>query len=121
MGIGSVNLSENVLPEDYLELSKGNVVKNLKELVVALRKMTMEIFKLHVTRSTNDFAEWILEGYNDEKLAKKVLKTTDKSKIIKILESAIKNIKPEKKDMKIHEPASKKSALRKLEDIYDEL
>ena len=119
MGIGSVSLDENVLPEDYLELSKGNVVRNLKELVDALKKMKTEVFRLHVTRSTNDFAEWILEGYNDERLAKKILKTTDKSKIIRLLESAIRNIKPEKKDMKIHEPVSKKSALRKLEGVYD--
>ena len=102
-----------------MELSNGVLVKNLKDLAVALKKMKNDTFRLHVTKSTNDFAEWVLEGYNDEKLAKKILKTTDRTKIIKILDSAIKKIKPEKKDMKIHEPQSKKNALKRLEDIYD--
>jgi len=120
MSIGSVGITENVLQEDCLDLSNGILVKSLKELVAALKKMNSDAFELHVTKNRNDFAEWILEAYNDEKLAKKILRNLDKRRIIKILESALETapkLRIEKKDMRIRSSMSKKIALKNIGEI----
>lgn len=124
MSIGSVGITEDVLPEDYLDLSNGVYVKNIKELISNIKKMDKETFGLYVTKSRNDFAEWILEAYNEERLAKKILGITDKTRIIRALESALKNYDKKKivgHDMKIREPDNKKTALKRIGEVKNEL
>ena len=111
MSIGGASLFEDVLKEDYLELSSGVFVKNLTELVDALKKINKGDFDLHVTRGRNDFAEWILEAYNDERLTKQLLGTTDKGKILKILNISIKDAEKERPTV-INSPKSKKNILK---------
>ena len=90
MELERTSILEDVLPEDYLELSTGKVVKNLRELVVMLEGLSEEDFSLHVYGDQNDFAEWIMEAYWDEKLTGKVLGVRDKGKMVKILKKALK-------------------------------
>ncbi|MCK4997488.1 hypothetical protein KAS08_04235 [Candidatus Pacearchaeota archaeon] len=116
MAIGGIGLFEDVMPEDYLELSNGVIVKNLSELVDALGKMDKNDFELHVTKSRNDFAEWILEAYNDEKLTRKLLGAIDKEKNLRILKDVVKNTES-KKVNRINMPKNKKSILKNLEGI----
>ena len=120
MVIGGIELFEDVLPEDYLELSNSIVIKNLKELYSSLRNMKKSDFELHVTKSRNDFAEWTLETYNDEKLTKKLLNTTDKNRILKILSVAIKDAE-NRKPTTINIPKNKKSILESLEKVNYEM
>jgi hypothetical protein len=118
MGIGDMSLAEDVLPEDYLELTDGTIVKNLRDLSDSLKKMKKDDFSLHVTKNRNDFAEWILESYNDEKLTQKLLRVRDKNKIIKILDSVLKDAK---EISFIESPRSKKQALKSLEKVSYEM
>jgi hypothetical protein len=54
----------------------GRVMKNLNELVVALREMSKETFRYHVTMDKNDFSNWVREVIGDEILAEDLQKAT---------------------------------------------
>lgn len=106
MEIERTGFLKDVLPEDFLELSDGEVVKNLKGLVVALEGMNDEDFGLHVYGEQNDFAEWIMEAYWDEDLAGKVLGIRDKKKMVKFFGKVLKKaekgnriVVPKRKDV----------------------
>jgi hypothetical protein len=60
--------------DKYFYLAGGSVLKDLKELVSALEKMTKEMFDYHVTKEKNDFANWIENVFNDKKLATDIRK-----------------------------------------------
>jgi hypothetical protein len=47
----------------------GQALKNLKELEVALRKMSKETFHHHSNDARNDFSNWIKDVIGDDKLA----------------------------------------------------
>ena len=118
MGIGGIELNEDVLLEDYFELASGIEIKNLRELANAIKSMKKNDFDLHVTKSRNDFAEWVMEVYFDDKLTEKLLRCRDKEKMAKILKDAIKN---DEKILKISAPKSKKQVLKKLEGVSYEM
>ncbi len=56
-------------PEKYFWLCDGQVLKNLKELAVALEKMNNDVFKDHVSGEKNDFALWVKDVFGEQKLA----------------------------------------------------
>jgi len=109
------------MSEDFLTLSNGVVVKSLAELINALKKMEDNIFEYHVSRSHNDFKDWIGEGYGDEKFAKKIGKIKKRDKMVKILEKRLGRVKGVGivGTEKIEIPKSKKDILTKLQRIYD--
>ncbi len=80
---------DDVLPEDCLELSSGEVVGNLWELIGSLESMNDEDFSLHVYGDHNDFAEWFLEAHWNEDLAGKVLGIRNRRKMIKFLKRVL--------------------------------
>lgn len=90
MGLGDINLSQEVSRDEYLELTNGVVVSSALELLEALKIMDEETFFHHVSSHNNDFSEWILENYHNGPLSRKVWVARKKNKIIKILESALK-------------------------------
>ena len=100
---------DDVLEEDYLELSSGAVVRNLRELVLALGAMSEEDFALHVYGEQNDFAEWILEGYWDEGLAGKILKIKKRGVLIRILEKILREA-----EKKRFESGDRNAVLKKI-------
>ena len=67
-------------PEHYFFVQDGKVIKNVLELSRQLDNMADDIFRHHVNDMKNDFASWIKNVFKQEKLAKEVLKTTDKDK-----------------------------------------
>ena len=89
MKIYGLELYEDVFDEDFLEIGP-EVVRNVSDLIRILEKMKEEEFSLHVYDGHNDFAEWIMEAYWDEKLAGKILKARDRKEIIGILKGALK-------------------------------
>lgn len=107
MEIKDRDLWEDVFPEDYLELSSGEVVKNLVELVEALREMDMDSFRLHVYGSQNDFSDWILEAYGNNPLAKRVRRIRGKDKLVKFLSGVLNNAR-------IDSPKRKKDILERI-------
>lgn len=64
----------DVSPEKSFWLCDGRVFKNLKELGLALEKMNEGIWKYHVTKEKNDFANWIENVFSEKKLALEIRK-----------------------------------------------
>ncbi|MBN1377226.1 hypothetical protein JW949_02735 [Candidatus Woesearchaeota archaeon] len=77
---------ETTPSRDELLLKNGRLVRSLKELIDALKKIDENVFKYHVNRHKNDFAEWIEDVLEKEELANELRKTVFKEDIIKILE-----------------------------------
>lgn len=48
----------------------GKVFRNYADLLDALKRMDDHVFEHHVTTTKNDFKNWVLHVYTDEKLAK---------------------------------------------------
>ncbi|MBU1204878.1 MAG: hypothetical protein KKA61_03400 [Nanoarchaeota archaeon] len=67
-------------PEHYFFVQDGTVLKNVLGLSKQLDNMADEIFMHHVNETRNDFSNWIKDVFKEEKLAKELLKTTNKDK-----------------------------------------
>jgi hypothetical protein len=58
------------VPESkFFTLHDGRVIKNLSELKVAMEQMSEEMFRQHVRKGNNDFANWIRDVIGDRELA----------------------------------------------------
>ncbi len=75
--------------DKYLKLNSGVLVRNEKELLEELKKMSDVSFNEYVAKDKNDFESWLLRNKND-KLAKEVGKCKTREETIKILEKKIK-------------------------------
>ncbi|MEM4268472.1 MAG: hypothetical protein QXK37_06620 [Candidatus Woesearchaeota archaeon] len=80
------------VPEDKVFwLHDGRILKNLFDLVDALKDIPPEIFTHHVNEGKNDFANWINEVIGDKKLADEIRNHRDAisilNKVAKRLES----------------------------------
>lgn len=71
-------------------VSDGKIVKNLRELADALRKMSKETFKYHVTKEKNDFSTWVAEVIGDRELAEKMKKARSQKEMAGVVGKAIK-------------------------------
>ncbi len=60
---------DDVYHEFYFHLQDGRVLKNLKDLLHAFRRMAPEVYGHHVNDHKNDFSNWIRDIIKDEKLA----------------------------------------------------
>jgi hypothetical protein len=120
MGNKEIFFEKTVLPEDYLEVFGGNIVKNLSELIENIKNMTNETFSHYVSISHNAFADWISEGYGNENMSNKIKNLKNKEKIVKILkkelikeEKIVKKAK-EEKIQRISPPKSKRELIKEL-------
>lgn len=91
MKLGEQSLHMEVSEDYFLRLSNGDLIKCLKDLIYSLDRMNDEDFSNHVTGTHNDFEDWIVEGYGDHELGRKVAKTRRRKKMIKIMELGLKN------------------------------
>lgn len=66
--------------DNYFFVNDGTVLKNVLDLSKQIDKMDDDVFRHHVNETKNDFAIWIKDIFKEEKLAKELLKTTDKDK-----------------------------------------
>ena len=117
MKIERAGVLDDVLEEDYLELSGGIVVKNLKDLIVVLGEMSDEDFGLHVYGGHNDFAEWVLEAYWDDDLTGKLLKVRDRKKLIAVLEKDLEKAE-KKRHKKIGKMRNQRDVLKEIGGLY---
>jgi hypothetical protein len=83
----------NAYDEYCFWVCDGGVIKNLKELKVAFKKMNDKTFAYHVSKDKNDFAKWIKEVLKDEVLAKSLQKTKTRKMSLKKIEIALKKYK----------------------------
>ncbi len=103
-------------------LNDGRVLKSLKDLGKALKQMPSDVYKHHVNKHKNDFANWVNDVFGDDKLAKE-LKNFPKTKTAKIIAKRIKELeklmkkkskKPAKKIKKKIKKIAKKKTVKKL-------
>lgn len=88
------NILKDANSNHYFFVQDGIVLKNVLDLSKQLDKMTDEVFRHHVNEMRNDFSNWIKDVFKEEKLAKELLKTTDKDKTqIIILKYVIKKFR----------------------------
>lgn len=73
-------------PEHYFRLRDGRVVKNLSELVEALRNMSDDVFRHHVNSDRNDFYNWIRDIFKDGVLAHRVRNSRTQQKMASVIE-----------------------------------
>ena len=67
----------------------GPVLKNLKELLKAARKMNKEIYSHHVNKQKNDFSKWIKDVLGHKSLANALEKVKTKKEFIKTLQKEV--------------------------------
>ncbi|MEM2121741.1 MAG: hypothetical protein QXU20_03750 [Candidatus Woesearchaeota archaeon] len=80
-----LNLEEEIPSEKEFILNDGRRLKNLRELLEALKTMDNNLFNHHVSPERNDFANWIKDVFKKEFLAEKVLNAKTREEIIKVL------------------------------------
>lgn len=74
------NILKDANSDHYFFVNDGTVLKNVLDLSKQLDKMDNDIFEHHVNETKNDFATWINHIFKEKKLAKELLKTTNKDK-----------------------------------------
>ena len=68
---------ENVPQDKVFWCHDGMVVRNMDELVAALRDMSEETFCYHATGEKNDFSAWVGDVVGDVTLANQLKKAAD--------------------------------------------
>jgi hypothetical protein len=86
-----------VLPEANGEkcfwVSDGAVLKNLKDLSLALKKMSQKTFAYHSNKLKNDFASWVDSSLSNPSLAEKIKKSRTKESCQKKVDAELKKFK----------------------------
>lgn len=63
----------------------GRVMKNLDELSVALREMSEDTFRYHVTADKNDFSKWVQDVIGDYELSAVLKNSSTRSQAGKVV------------------------------------
>ncbi len=77
---------EKIDPEHFFILKNGRPIKNLHELVKALKTIDDDTFKHHVNEHKNDFANWLKDILKKEELADEIRNKKAKNELLKILD-----------------------------------
>lgn len=82
--------SLETVPEDRVfRCADGRAIKNLDELISALKNMPEETFAHHVTADKNDFSNWVKYVIGDEALAIALSKENSPLQAAKSMEGRI--------------------------------
>lgn len=84
-----MNKDFEIKPEEYFRLSNGRVLKNLNELLNALKSMDEETFEFHVNENKNDFGNWVKDVFKDEELAKSIFNFKTREDVIDAIETRL--------------------------------
>ena len=74
-------------------INNGPILRNLKDLKNALKKISEKTFKYHVNKEKNDFANWVKNVLSDKILANKLAKIKTIKTMIKAVEKELKKYK----------------------------
>lgn len=80
-------LHTEIAQDSYFHLQNGRALKNLNELLNALKSMDDHTFKHHVNSHKNDFSNWVKHVFHEDELAYGISKTKEKHAMIEIIES----------------------------------
>ncbi len=101
-------------PKYYFHLYNGKTLKNIRDLIDALKVMDQETFRHHVNEGRNDFANWIRDVLKDDHLALKIVHLENRKSIIVALEKAINPMRGLNHIGKLREKYSKKKIITKI-------
>ena len=71
----------------------GRVIKNLEELSAALREMSEETFRYHVTTERNDFSNWVQDVIGDYELSTGIRNSVTKAEASEAVDDRIAGLK----------------------------
>jgi predicted trehalose synthase len=78
------------VPDEYVfRCCDGSVFRNMRELHNGLATMSDESFAFHASGDKNDFNSWVRDIIKDEKLARDLLKSTNRSQAAKSVAARI--------------------------------
>jgi hypothetical protein len=86
-----IDIRREVAEENCFWVLNGPSLKSLSDLCEELPRMNDEQFDHHTKRDGNDFAKWIAEVFQEEKLAKKVARLKTRESIILAIEKSGRN------------------------------
>jgi hypothetical protein len=79
----------DVAHEKRFWCSDGQILKNLPEMEVALKKMSAETFRYHSNEIKSDFSKWVHDVIGDHKLARDLQKSTTQAQATRSVASRI--------------------------------
>jgi len=75
----------DVAADKVFRCHDGRVMKNLDELSVALREMSDDTFRYHVTADKNDFSKWVEDVIGDHELSAVLKNSSTRSQAGKVV------------------------------------
>jgi hypothetical protein len=73
-------------PEKFFRMKDGKVLKDLKELLFALRDCSHDTFNAHKNHKGNDFSDWIRHAFRNDYLAGRIQIAKTKEEAVAVLE-----------------------------------
>jgi len=92
------------LPEKAFYLSNGAYLRNIHELLDALKHMDDATFNSHVSKQKNDFFFWIRDVINDPDLADKINSAKKRPEFITLIEKRLEQFDDVEHEVSYHEP-----------------
>ena len=83
---------QDVFPEHCFWCCDGQIIKNLLDFDVVLKKMSSATYKYHANLEKNDFSQWIEEVIGDKVLANNLRKSKSKANAMKYTSNRIKEL-----------------------------
>lgn len=113
-------LLADVEPEFRFWLSDGRVIKNLDELIEALKTMNEATFSYHVNKEKNDFSSWIREILKDKELADRIRNARKKEIVLEIIKKRKEEFDRKKQELELEKKRNKTEideAVRKAREM----
>ena len=112
------NILRDLKPEEYFFVHDGAVIRDIRELPAALKKMDESSFRYHHNPQIDDFANWIRFLSDDLEFVAKIRKCLTKDEMIKVVEQEISSVEKvaaavklaQKKEIGALVPAEKEKA-----------
>lgn len=86
------NILRELKPEEYFFVHDGAVIRDIRELPAALKKMDEFSFRYHHNPQIDDFANWIRFLSDDLEFVAKIKKCLTKDEMIKVVEQEISSV-----------------------------
>lgn len=83
-------INGDVVPEHAFVFQGRGSVKNIYEMIDAVRKASTTDYAHHVNAEKNDIAAWIGGAYDNRKLAEEIIRASNRFELIRVLEQATK-------------------------------
>ncbi len=91
-----LDLLSDVNDSEIFRLNNGERIKNLGELLSALKNMSADVFSHHVSEGRNDFASWLKYSVGDGVLADRVSGVKRQDQMFRLVHQRIGELKTEK-------------------------